>query len=36
MRKAVPALVLLGLFLTVRAWSLPAETPDGAGSSASS
>ncbi len=31
MRKAVSAIVLLGLFLTARAWSLPSETADGAG-----
>jgi Kef-type K+ transport system membrane component KefB len=31
MRKAVPALILLGLFLALRAWGAPAETADGAG-----
>src|SRR5947199_10564879 len=31
MRKAVSALVLLGLFLAARGWSLPSETADGAG-----
>lgn len=31
MRKAVSAIVLLGLFLTARAWSLPSEAADGAG-----
>jgi len=31
MRKAVPALVLFGLFLALRAWGAPSETADGAG-----
>ncbi|HEY4597327.1 MAG TPA: cation:proton antiporter [Thermoanaerobaculia bacterium] len=31
MRKAVPALVLFGLFLAARGWGLPSETADGAG-----